>query len=328
MLFLLFGFIIGLYVGFSFLAYFILPVGTEHIINFRLLPQEIPVRTLLLSSIIPGLFGILGALGAYAHGTKKALRESMRKWKEASDVSKTKDEFISMVLHHLRTPLSGIRWSIKEILKEISADNPLRKDLDLLNGENMRALIAAEHLIEASQASMGRIEYHFQVFSIEELLAIIAKSIEAMRSLLKEKGLTIEVQLSTPSEASVKIDKEKITTIVQSLLENAIQYTPKGGVITVRTEERDFNFFFHITDTGIGIPKEEQPRVFLQFFRGKTARQIEPGGFGIGLFLAKIFIENQNGGIWFVSKERQGTTFSFRLPFITASTEKFLEQIS
>lgn len=325
--FVLIGFLAGAYMGFALLGFFFLPRTQSGAIEFHGLSQQVFAHPVFLGILLIGGTGSSGAFIAYALATKKTLKESARNLSEAQEVNKTKDEFISMVLHHLRTPLSGIRWSIKEILKEVETTNPLRKHLEVLNGENMRALTAVEHLVEASQASMGRIEYFFKILPVDKFLEVLKKSIEGMKARAEEKALTMNIELHAPSKASLKVDETKVAIVVQTLIENAIQYTPRAGAIAIRTEEKDFNFFFHITDTGIGIPLKEQTRIFLQFFRGKEARRIEPGGFGIGLYVAKIFIENHKGEIGFISEKEKGTTFTFRLPTIIAPTEKLLEQI-
>lgn len=326
-IFALFGLLIGVYAGFALVGFFLLPRTETGAIEFRVINQQTSVNSILASFFIIGGSGICGALSAYVFRMRKILNEQKRRLLEAQEVNKTKDEFISMILHHLRTPLSGIRWSIKEILKEMDLTHPLRKSLELLNGANMRALTAVEHLLETSQASLGRIQYSFEIFPMDKFLETLKKSVEVMKARAKEKGLTMNVEFHSPSKSFIRADIAKVINVVHTLIENAIQYTQAPGVITIRSEERDFNFFFHVADTGIGIPPEEQPRIFLQFFRGVEARKVEPGGFGIGLYLAKVFIENQKGEISFVSQVGKGTTFSFRLPLIVNPTEKFLEQI-
>lgn len=328
----LFGLLLGAYIGLTILAFFIfpkdpnsaVPIGT---LSFQTLFQKIPISYLFVLITVALSFAFVGALVGYLLALWRFAQQQTIRLHEAQEVNKTKDEFISMVLHHLRTPLSGIKWSLKEILKGIE-NVDLRESLQQLNEENSRALNAVEHLIEASRASVGRIEYQFEVIPLEELLKIVTESIKITKSLVKEKNLNLQVGLPPASTGSIKIDKSKFIIIVRNLLENAIQYTPNGGLIKINTEERDSAFFFHIADTGIGIPKEDQPRIFLQFFRAKNARSVAPGGFGIGLFLAKVFLEAHNGKIWFTSKDGKGTTFTFQLPIFRAPTEKFLEKIS
>lgn len=272
--------------------------------------------------------GFFGLTAAFSFILKKTLTRREYEIKMLRAASETKDEFISMVLHHLRTPLTGMRWGLKEVLKDPNITDKQRDKLQKLYDENIRVLDSVEHLIEASQASMERIVYNFELVSVEDLQQLIKKNIMQLEPMAHEKKLSLQIEMTPPSKNSMKIDKEKITTVVQTLFENAVEYTHSGGSIRVRVEEKQNSFFFHIPDTGIGIPKKDHSKIFLQFFRSENARRLKPGGFGIGLFLAKVFLEYHDGEIWFTSQEGEGTTFGFRLPVITSPAEKFLEQTS
>lgn len=286
-----------------------------------------PVRLFYMFTILL-VFVILGVISSYNLRMKKLFTQQTTQLQATFEASKTKDEFISMVLHHLRTPLSGMRWSLKEILEEKVDASEQRQKLQRLYKENNRALGAVEHLIEASQASMDRIRYHFEILPLKDLLEIIKNSITSLESQAKEKNLSLKIEMQPPSKNSVRIDKEKIETSIQALLENAILYTKEGGSIGITSEEEKSYFFFHITDTGMGIPEHDKSKMFLQFFRSEDARRLEPSGFGIGLYLVKTFLKRHHGDIWFVSKKGKGTTFSFKLPIIRAPTEELLEEIT
>jgi len=112
----------------------------------------------------------------------------------------------------------------------------------------------------------------------------------------------------------VKVDIEKITLVIKNLIENAIHYTPSGGEITVRVERQDKEVLFSVQDTGVGIPKDQQKRVFTRFFRGANVIKMETEGTGLGLFISKNIVEAHGGKIWFKSKENKGSTFFFTLP--------------
>lgn len=271
---------------------------------------------------------ILGATLAYAVVTRRSLLQQTAKLTSSLKVNKTKDEFISMVLHHLRTPLSGMKWSLKSILGDLDNEDAHKPKVLQLYEENDRALNAVEHLIQASQASMGRVVYDFQILGMQDLQHLIKESVAKLHSMAQEKKISISIEMPPASKNSVRVDKEKIATIVQTLIENAVMYTNKEGSIQVRSEEKQSNFFLHISDTGIGIPAKDWSKVFLQFFRSKNAIQMQPSGFGIGLFLVKAFLLHHQGEISFTTKEGKGSTFSFRLPIIDNPTEKFLEKLS
>ncbi len=241
------------------------------------------------------------------------------------DANKAKDEFISMLLHFIRTPLSGIRWSLNEMIKETTAKE--KESLTRLYTENTRALNAVEHLLDVSRASMDKIVFSFEVLPIKDIVEFIKIATDTLSLQAKEKNISVDVRLSIPSKNSIKIDKTKILLIIETLFENTLLYTPDRGSIKVITEEKQSDFLFSISDTGIGISDKDKPKIFLQFFRGGNARHKFPDGFGVGLYIVKTFVEKHNGKVWFTSKEGVGTTFTFKLPMITNPTESFFEKI-
>ena len=114
----------------------------------------------------------------------------------------------------------------------------------------------------------------------------------------------------------VRVDIEKISLAIQNLLDNAIRYNTIGGEIELALKKKDSEIEFSIRDTGIGIPKNQQQRIFTKFFRAPNALKLETEGSGLGLFIAKNIIEAHGGRIWFESEEGSGTTFYFTLPVV------------
>ncbi len=269
----------------------------------------------------------LGVMISYAFVASSALKKMSIRLDSVVEVTSTKNKFISMVLHHIRTPLSGVRWSLLDEIKEIGPDEVASKKLKLTLLGVDRALNAVDHLISAAQASTGLIQYNFEVITIDSLLQHIEKAILLFGPAANAKKISYTVKFHTSSVHTIKIDVEKITAIVQILFENAISYTPEGGSISIETEEKDNFFIFNISDTGIGIPKEDKGKISIQFFRSENAVRTQAGGFGIGVFLAKTFIKKHEGTIEFVSELKKGTTFTFKIPFIKTPTESYLEKI-
>jgi signal transduction histidine kinase len=236
------------------------------------------------------------------------------------DDNKAKDDLISMTLHHIRTPLTGMMWSTKELSFETPADNPQKNRIEKLNEETVRILHTVEKLIQTSRENNGRSSYCFEIYSMEKLERLISESVAKMRPAAYAKDLSVEMETAPLSNKVVKIDNDKIITVVQTLFENAIHYTKSGGGIKIRMEEKGSDFFFYITDTGIGIPINEQSKIFSQFYRSTNAKLTRSEGLGIGLFLAKSFVDAHNGGITFNSSSH-GTTFIMRLPTVDPSDQ-------
>ncbi|MFA5831513.1 MAG: HAMP domain-containing sensor histidine kinase [Candidatus Paceibacterota bacterium] len=229
------------------------------------------------------------------------------------DDNKAKDDLISMTLHHIRTPLTGMMWSTKELSFETPADHPQKNRIDKLCEETVRILNTVEKLIQTSRENNGRSSYCFENYSMEKLERLIAESVSKMRPVAYAKDISVEMETSPLSNRSVKIDNDKIITVVQTLFENAIHYTKSGGGIKMKMEEKGDDFLFYITDTGIGIPENEQANIFSQFYRSTNAKRVRSEGLGIGLFLAKSFMVAHNGNITF-SSTPHGTTFIMKLP--------------
>ena len=272
-------------------------------------------------------FAMTGLILVYGLLQQKLLAKNIKKLDAAKESNKSKDAFVSMLLHYIRTPLAGIRWSLKSVIK--NAENEDQKEqLQRSYDENLRALDAVEHLLEVSRTSVGKIAYTFEVVHMKELFKLISDTLEQMKVQADEKEITFHIYLADISNNAIKVDKEKIVNIVQTLVENAINYTPKGGAVIIRTEEQQADFVFSVTDTGIGVPKEDQEKIFLQFYRSENARRLAPDGFGVGLYLIKTFIKESNGVLWVESRKNKGSIFSFKLPLISNPTEKFMETLS
>ena len=202
-----------------------------------------------------------------------------------------------------------------------------KESLTRLYTEDVRALDAVEHLLDVSRASMDKIIFSFDVFTMKDVNGFIKSVTDTLSLQAKEKNISVDIQLSNPSQNSIKIDKTKILLAIETLFENTLLYTPNGGSIKIVTEEKQSSFFFSVSDTGIGILDKDKSKIFSQFFRGENARHKFPDGFGVGLYIVKIFVEKHDGKVWFTSKEGVGTTFTFKLPMITNPTESFFEKI-
>lgn len=228
-----------------------------------------------------------------------------------------KDDLISMVLHHIRTPITGMMWSIKELATEAAKESRDKVRLDRLYEETIRVLNTIEQLIKTSKANRGQVSYSFTDINTENLEHLATESISKMKASAYAKNISVEVETLPLSKRIVKVDKDKVITVIQTLFENAVVYTNNGGDIKILMEEKQNDFLFHISDSGIGIPSVEKDKVFSQFFRCSNARKERPDGVGIGLYLAKTFAKSHNGDITFTSSPH-GTTFTLRLP-ITAN---------
>jgi PAS domain S-box-containing protein len=228
-------------------------------------------------------------------------------------VEQLKTEFVSLAAHQLRTPLSGIKWSLKMILDGDLGPLP-EEQKDFLK----KALMANERLIRLVNdlLDVTRIEEGRFLYKLEEkdIVKIVEDVFNSYLDLAKEKEITFELEKLKDNFPLIKVDEEKIKLAIQNLIENALIYTLPKGKVTVTIDLQNGNFFFKVKDTGIGIPKQVQDRIFTKFFRASNAVKIETEGSGLGLFITKNIIESHGGKIWFESEEGKGTTFYFTIP--------------
>jgi PAS domain S-box-containing protein len=228
------------------------------------------------------------------------------------EIDKIKSEFISIAAHQLRTPLSAIKWVVKMILDEdVGKLNEEQRDL-LEKGykSNERIIQLVNDLLNVSRIEEGRFNFNYMEHDFQN---IINATVENEESFLAKKH--IKFQINKPGNLPmVYVDKEKISLVLQNLLENAIKYSPSHGKIDIKIKKREDHLLVSIADNGVGIPKEDVPHLFTKFFRAKNAVRMQTEGSGLGLFIVKNIIEKHNGKIMVKSKEGSGTEISFTIP--------------
>jgi len=226
-----------------------------------------------------------------------------------------KSQFVSVAAHQLRTPLSIIKWSLSMLLGGEMGDIP-QKHKDVLvkaNQTNERMIRLINDLLNVARIEEGRFIYKPTTVEFTEIVEAI---IDSVMPLIEEKKIKLTADLNKGTDKVVKVDIEKIRLAAKNLVDNAIRYTPEDGTITITLVKEDGKVLFSIKDSGIGIPKDQQDRVFTKFFRASNAVRKETEGTGLGLFITKNIIESHDGTIWFKSQENKGTTFFFNLPVI------------
>jgi signal transduction histidine kinase len=177
-----------------------------------------------------------------------------------------------------------------------------------ISSQRMVYLIA--DLLNVSRLKTGK-------FVIESTPTYLPDVIESELAQLYEtaKARGLELIYDKPKEfCTLSIDETKIRQVIMNFCDNAIHYTPKGGKITVELVQSDASVGFTVTDTGIGVPKHEQHKLFTKFYRAGNAKKARPDGTGLGLFMAKKVVAAQGGAIIFKTEENKGSTFGFTFP--------------
>ena len=246
-------------------------------------------------------------------GTLIILRDVTRE----KNIERLKTEFVSIAAHQLRTPLSAVKWTLKMILEgdlgEILKEQREFLEKTYLSNERMIRLI--NDLLNITRIEEGKFLYNIKK---QNIIEIAEKVIAPSREEAQRRGLRFEFQKPRKEIPELKLDSEKISLALQNLLDNAIHYTRAGGFVKVSIDylEDKREIIVSVEDTGIGVLKDQQKRVFSRFFRGANAIKTETEGTGLGLFITKNIVEAHGGRIWFKSKENKGSTFSFSLPMI------------
>ncbi len=239
-------------------------------------------------------------------------------------IERMKTEFVSLSAHQLRTPLAAIKWTLRMLL---DGDlGPITKEqrefVEKTYSSNERMIALINDLLDITRIEEGRYLYRPILTEIEPIVQFV---INSCKEKIERKKIIFDFKKSEERLPKVMIDVEKIRLAIQNLLDNALSYTLSGGrvIIAVRRIEKEIEF--SVKDSGIGIPKDQQVRIFTKFFRGANVLRMETDGSGLGLFITKNIIEAHGGRVWFESKEGEGTTFYFTLP-IREEFEGFLKE--
>ena len=227
-------------------------------------------------------------------------------------IDKLKSDFISIAAHQLRTPLAAIKWSIKMVLDgDTGKLNSEQEDL-LFKGyrSNERIIELVNDMLNVSRIEEGRFGYSFNEGDLLKEVEFVTDSLEN-RIQDKQIKLIINKPRKMPK---ILMDNQKMVLVFQNLLENAVKYTPDNGKIEVNIESGDKFIKISIKDNGVGIPEEDQKKMFSKFFRASNVMRMQTEGSGLGLFIVKNIINKHGGDISFNSKEGMGTEFIFTLP--------------
>jgi len=229
------------------------------------------------------------------------------------EILKSKSEFLTVAAHQMRTPLSGIKWGLETLLSE-GNENLTDSQKDLLK-KNLEAtdkiLRLANDLLDTVNIESGKFGYEFVQ---ADLLDLIGKLLEDYLSIAEQYNIKIYLEPPADGLSPFKFDPMRIRIVVQNLLENALRYNVKNGQIIIKVEKKPPYVEVSISDTGIGIPKNELPKLFTKFYRGSNVLKYETEGTGLGLYITKNIVEAHGGKIWAESIENRGTTIHFTLP--------------
>lgn len=235
--------------------------------------------------------------------------EVFRDITKEKEFEQAKNEFISIASHQLRTPLTGIQWVVERFTKKEQLTPKGKEYLEDIHMSAKRLTEMVDLLLDLSRVEAGRVEIKPEPL---EIIGFIKNFLGETAPLQDKKELKVVFE-DHPAELAVMTDKSALHNIVQSLISNAIEYTKTGGRIDIAVQKKKDTFVIKVTDTGIGIPKAEQARIFEKFARATNAKLYKTDGTGIGLYITERATSRLGGKIWFESVEGKGSTFYVEL---------------
>lgn len=219
-------------------------------------------------------------------------------------------DFVANVSHELKTPITSILGFAETLLDGALKDpDTCREFLKIIHDESLRLQRLIGDLLDLARIESKKLQLNLKTISVDSLIQSAVKTIEDQ---IRAKGQTLEVKIAEPFE--IEVDPDRFRQIVLNLLSNAMTYTPQGGAITLEVNREQRRFILQVTDTGVGIPPEDLPRIFERFYRVDKARSRDSGGTGLGLAIVKHLVEVHHGEIDVKSKVGKGTTFTLSFP--------------
>ena len=222
--------------------------------------------------------------------------------------------FVSNVSHELRTPLTSVK-SYLEALDEGALTEPVAPDFIKVSlDETNRMMRMVTDLLHLSRIDNETSHLDVELINFTAFITFILNRFDKMKSQDEEKKYEL-VRDYPINSVWIEIDTDKMTQVIDNILNNAIKYSPDGGKITVSMKTTDNQMILSISDQGLGIPKEDLPKIFDRFYRVDKARSRAQGGTGLGLAIAKEIVKQHNGFIWAKSEYGKGSTFTIVLPY-------------
>lgn len=244
---------------------------------------------------------VIGVITVFQDVTKKHELEQM------------KNSFLSVAAHQLRTPLGSMRWSMEMLLNGDLGRLPkaAKEAVTQIYENSQRMITLVNDLLDVARIDQGKTS---EEKSPVNIASILEEAVKTMRPAAEKE--MIKMTLAIPDEPlpPIMAPPKHLYEAFENLLSNAIKYNKRDGTVTVILEKKDNALRLTIADTGIGIPKEDQSKIFAKFFRAGNAVRKETDGSGLGLSVVKSFLEESQASVWFESEENVGTKFFVEFP--------------
>jgi GAF domain-containing protein len=306
----------------------LIKVGVKAIAYLPLVSAEDVIGILYVNLTAPHRFSqndkqileLFASQAAVAIENARLYSELKDAYEELRELDKRKSEFLSTVSHELRTPLTPIKSCVENMLGGIYGpiNEKQRARLELaLAGANDEARLV-ENLLDLVRIQEGRVSLDLEFGNVGD---IVQNIIQVFEYDAKEKQIKLRAELPGKDDLVTQLDRGKTKQVLSNLVHNAVKFTPQGGTVTVSASSEGEWIKVRVSDTGFGIPEGELEKIFDRFYQVDSSLTRKVGGTGIGLSIAKEYIEMHGGKIWVESKLGKGSTFTFTLPKRGASED-------
>lgn len=231
---------------------------------------------------------------------------------EQKMLDKAKTEFVSLASHQLRSPLASTKWLSEMLISgDLGAVSDKQKEyLNKLHAANEDMISLVDVLLNVSRIEMGRLTVEKKVTNVEEICESVLNELAV---LINQNAVVIKRSYNNLFK-DIQSDPKLLRIVIQNLVSNAVKYTPRGGTVTITFEAFAGEKRIKVSDTGLGIPKNQQDKIFTKLFRADNVRALSASqGTGLGLYLVKSVVSSIGGKISFVSEENKGSTFTITL---------------
>lgn len=278
-------------------------------VGFTQHKEALSEKDMLLLNRVSEVVGIALDSKLLFEENQQVLRQLQKTNETLKALDETKDEFISMASHQLRTPLTSVKGYLSMVLEgdagEVTEMQHKLLDQAFISSQRMVYLIA--DLLNVSRLRTGKFVIESNPTSLSE---VIEGEVKQLQNTAKSRGLTVKYDKPRLFPTLI-MDETKIRQVIMNFMDNAIYYTPSGGHVNVELKETDKAIEFTVQDDGIGVPASERHHLFTKFYRAANAKKARPDGTGLGLFMSKKVILAQGGTLIFHSEEGMGSTFGF-----------------
>ena len=271
---------------------------------------------LRLAGLIRGLDRLRAAERVARAEAEAARRQLMAQNEQLREADRLKDEFVALISHDLRTPLTSIMGYLELTLEESDLTRDQRMYLEIVDRNAHRLLRLVNDLLFVARLEAGELDLHASELDLAE---VVRESVAEAEPRAVANGITLTC--SAEEVPSVTADRGRILQLLDNLVSNAIKFTPEGGEVRVSVGRANGAVRLEVEDTGIGIAAEEQRRLFERFFRASTAAERQIPGTGLGLYIARAIVDAHGGSISVASEPGQGTAFTIDMPLERAPAQ-------